>query len=90
MKNKDLFLKKLSEALDKIEDQEAEVEYCSLMLSNYCPDNTKSDRKLSYFSVDIDYKSRTGDFDLNDRSEPFVCEMQDSGCTERGYCNGDC
>jgi len=88
MKNKEEFLKKLSAAIDKIEDKDAEVDYFAMTLSNYSPENK---RKLCYFQVDISYIEKTETFEINDRSEPFKCTMEDGvDCTERGYCNGDC
>ena len=87
MKNKVEFLKGLSDIIDKVKDKEAVLDYFSISLSNYQPDNK---RKLSYFQVDIDYNMKTGEFEINDRSEPFKCGMGARDCTERGYCNGDC
>jgi hypothetical protein len=88
MKNKEEFLKKLSDAIDEIEDENAEVDYFAMTLSNYLPDNK---RKLCYFQVEINYKEKTGTFEIDDRSEPFKCSMEGGDhCTERGYCNGDC
>ncbi len=89
MKNKEEFLKKLSEAIDKIEDKDAVLDYFSISFSNYSPDKN-SERKLSYFQVDIDYDTSTESFTINDRSESFKCEIGCSFCEERGYCNGDC
>ena len=88
MKNKKEFLEKLSKILDEVEDDEAEIEYCSLNLSNY---NTKPESKLCYFNIDIELDNNTKEFKINDRSEPFKCTMEGGDdCTERGYCNGDC
>lgn len=88
--DKEDLLKRLSEALDQVEDPDAEVEYLTIDLANYNPDNQKNERKLSYFSVELNYNPKTKEFNMNDRSEPFTCTMGDSYCSERGYCNGDC
>jgi len=90
MKNKEEFLRKLSAAIDKIEDEDADFDYFSMSFHNYDPDNRKNERKLSYFSLEIDYDFKKKDFVLHDRSEPFKCTMGCSYCEERGYCNGDC
>ena len=90
MKNKEEFLRKLSEAIDKIEDKDAIIEYFSMSLSNYNPDNRKNERKLSYFLCDIVYSLKDESFVIIDDSEPFKCSMGYPYCTERGYCNGDC
>jgi hypothetical protein len=90
MKNKELFLQKLSDILDKVEDVDSEVGYFSMDLCNWNPDNRNSERKLSYFQVEIHYDDKTNEFSINDRSEPFVCDMHYEDCEERGYCNGDC
>ena len=88
--NKEEFLKKLSEAIDKIEDKDVEIDYFSMSFINYNPDNTKNKRKLCYFQLEINYDSEKDNFVINDSSEPFVCNAKFSNCTERGYCNGDC
>jgi hypothetical protein len=91
MKNKEEFLKKLSEAIDKIEDKDVVVDYFSMTLSNYDPDNRNNERKLCYFQAEIDYNLKNDLFVINDTSEPFKCTMEGGNdCTERGYCNGDC
>lgn len=88
--DKEDLLKRLSEALDQVEDEGAEVEYLTINLANYNPDNRKNERKLSYFSVELNYNPKTKELDMNDRSEPFTCTMGFQSCVERGYCNGDC
>lgn len=90
MKNKEEFLKKLSETIDKIEDKDAEVDYFTISFTNYNPNNRQNERKLCYFQAEIDYCVENGHFTIHDRSEPFVCTMHYSDCEERGYCNGDC
>ena len=90
MKNKEEFLRKLSEILDKIENKDCEADYFSMTLTNYNPDNRKNDRKLSYFQVSVNYDEKSKLFELNDQSLDFECSMKYVDCTERGYCNGDC
>ncbi len=90
MKNKEEFLKKLSEAIDKIEDKDSEIEYFCMSFSNYNPDNKNNSRKLCYFQAEIEYSINNKHFTINDRSEPFRCSMDAEDCIQRGYCNGDC
>ena len=90
MNNKEEFLKKLSAAIDEIEDNDAEISYFTLEFTNYNPNNRHNKRKLAYFQAEISYTIENGHFIVNDRSEPFVCSMRATDCTERGYCNGDC
>lgn len=70
MKNKENFLKKLSEIIDKIEDKDAEMDYFSMSFLNYSPDNKNNDVKLCYFYADIDYSFEKDEFIINDKSEP--------------------
>ena len=90
MKNKEEFLRKLSQAIDEIKDKDAELSYFTMEFTNYNPDNRRNERKLCYFQAEINYCVNNGHLTVNDRSEPFVCSMRGDDCTERGYCNGDC
>ena len=89
--DKQHILNKLEDALDKLEDiDKLNLNYGSISVVDYAPDNSKYDKKYSYRQFDVQWNDKTQDFDIIDTSEPFVCSMGASDCTERGYCNGDC